>query len=138
MKYTYATLLLSETGAEINEQNLVAVLDATGTNVSASRVKATIAALEGVDIPTVAGALPADGEDPAVPEADEFEPPESTATGDGLAATEDQEAPESEDPAATDGGRSVLPEEANGATTTPALDSGDDAAAADEARETGR
>jgi large subunit ribosomal protein L12 len=129
MKYTYATLLLSETGAEINEQNLVAVLESTGTDVSASRVKATIAALEGVDIPTVAGSLPTDGDDPAVPEADEFEPPESSANGDERAPAEDHEATESEEPAATDGGRAVLSGSANGETTTPALDSGDDAAA---------
>lgn len=49
MKYTYATLLLDETDAEINERNLTAVLEAAGADVTTSRVKAMVAALEGVD-----------------------------------------------------------------------------------------
>jgi large subunit ribosomal protein L12 len=50
MEYVYATLTLTETGAEINERNLTAVLEAAGADVVESRVKAIIAALEDVDI----------------------------------------------------------------------------------------
>lgn len=46
MEYAYATCLLSETGAEINEENLKAVLDAAGSPVQESRLKAVVAALE--------------------------------------------------------------------------------------------
>jgi large subunit ribosomal protein L12 len=61
MKYTYTTLLLAETGAEINERNVTAVLEAADADVTESRVKATIAALEGVDVDERA-ARPDDGE----------------------------------------------------------------------------
>lgn len=51
MKYTYATLILNETGAEINERNLTAVLEAAdATDISSSRIKALVAALEDVDL----------------------------------------------------------------------------------------
>lgn len=49
MEYAYATCLLSETDAEINEANLKAVLSAAGSSVQESRIKAIVAALE--DIP---------------------------------------------------------------------------------------
>lgn len=54
MNYAYATLLLTESGEEINERNLTAVLEAAGTAVEASRVKAIVAALEDVDTEEVA------------------------------------------------------------------------------------
>ena len=60
MKYTHATLLLEETGAEINETNLTAVLEAADAEFTTSRVKALVAALEGVDV----------GAHAAVPEAE--------------------------------------------------------------------
>jgi len=50
MEYVYAALILNETGAEINEDNLTDVLDAAGVDVEESRVKALVAALEDVDI----------------------------------------------------------------------------------------
>lgn len=51
MEYIYATLTLNETGAEINEQNLTAVLEAADApEVTESRIKAIVAALEDVDI----------------------------------------------------------------------------------------
>lgn len=50
MEYTYATLLLHETGAELNQANLTAVLEAGGCTVEESRVKALVAALEDVDL----------------------------------------------------------------------------------------
>ena len=46
MEYVYAALILNETGEEINEENLTSVLEAAGTDVEESRVKALVAALE--------------------------------------------------------------------------------------------
>ena len=53
MEYAYATCILNETGEEINEENLTAVLEAAGCSVIESRVKAIVAALEDVDISEV-------------------------------------------------------------------------------------
>lgn len=53
MEYTHATLLLHESGEEINEANLTAVLEAAGCSVTESRVKALVAALEEVDLDSV-------------------------------------------------------------------------------------
>lgn len=50
MEYAYATCILNESGEEINEKNLVAVLEAAGCQVQESRVKAIVAALEDVEI----------------------------------------------------------------------------------------
>lgn len=61
MKYTHATLLLDETGAEINERNLTAVLEAADAEFTTSRVKAVVAALEGVDVGEYAATAPDDG-----------------------------------------------------------------------------
>jgi large subunit ribosomal protein L12 len=64
MEYVYAALILNESGAEINEENLTDVLDAAGVDVEESRVKALIAALEDVDIDDAveqAAAVPATG-----------------------------------------------------------------------------
>ncbi|MFD1585480.1 50S ribosomal protein P1 [Halorientalis brevis] len=64
MEYVYAALILNETGAEINEDNLTNVLDAAEVDVEESRVKALVAALEDVDIEEAveqAAAVPAGG-----------------------------------------------------------------------------
>jgi large subunit ribosomal protein L12 len=53
MEYAYATLLLNESGEEINERNLKAVLKAAGCTVQESRIKAIVAALEGIDFDDV-------------------------------------------------------------------------------------
>lgn len=53
MEYAYAALLLTETDEELNERNLRAVLEAANCTVSESRVKALVAALEGVDVDSV-------------------------------------------------------------------------------------
>lgn len=42
MEYVYAALILNESGAEINEDNLTDVLDAAGVDVEESRVKALV------------------------------------------------------------------------------------------------
>lgn len=77
MEYAYATCLLNESGAEINEVNLTAVLEAAGCPVQESRVKAIVAALEDVEVPSSVdfAAVGADGEseetddpDPSAPE----------------------------------------------------------------------
>lgn len=64
MEYVYAALILHETGEELNEDNLSAVLEAAGADVEDSRVKALVAALEDVDIEEAveqAAAVPAAG-----------------------------------------------------------------------------
>jgi large subunit ribosomal protein L12 len=64
MEYVYAALILNETSAEINEENLTSVLEAAGTDVEESRVKALVAALEDVNIEEAveqAAAVPAGG-----------------------------------------------------------------------------
>ncbi len=53
MEYTYAVLLLEESGMEINEDNLAAVLASADVEINWSTVKATVAALEGVHIQDV-------------------------------------------------------------------------------------
>lgn len=54
MEDVYATLLLYESNKELNETNLTAVLEAAGCTVVESRVKALVAALEGVDLDAIA------------------------------------------------------------------------------------
>src|SRR6056297_3606095 len=81
MEYVYAALILNETGEEINEDNVTAVLEAAGVDVEQSRVKALVAALEDVDIeeaietaaaaPAAGGAAPAAGGDDDEDEGDE-------------------------------------------------------------------
>jgi len=64
MEYVYAALTLNESGEEINEENITAVLEAAGVDVEQSRVKALVAALEDVDIEEAidtAAAAPAAG-----------------------------------------------------------------------------
>jgi len=64
MEYVYAALILNESGGEINEDNVTAVLEAAGVDVEQSRVKALVAALEDVDIEEAidtAAAAPAAG-----------------------------------------------------------------------------
>jgi len=53
MEYVYTALILHETGAELNEPNLTGVLEAAGVDPDTSRIKAIVAALEGVDIDEV-------------------------------------------------------------------------------------
>lgn len=53
MEYVYAALLLHSVGKEINEENLKAVLQAAGVEPEEARIKALVAALEGVNIDEV-------------------------------------------------------------------------------------
>jgi large subunit ribosomal protein L12 len=50
MEYVYTALLLHRAGQPINEKNMDAVLTAAGVKTDKGRVKALLAALEGVDI----------------------------------------------------------------------------------------
>ena len=50
MEYIYAALLLHNAGKAITEEAITAVLKAAGIEVNEARVKALVAALEGVDI----------------------------------------------------------------------------------------
>ncbi len=77
MDYAYATLLLNESGEEINETNLTAVLEAAGVAVERSRVKALVAALEDVEVDDIG---PADVDDEAADSPDDHGAPVS---GDG-------------------------------------------------------
>ena len=72
MEYIYAALLLHKAGKEIKEDTVKKVLDAAGVATDESRVKALVAALEGVDVEEaianaapVAAAAPAAGAAPA-------------------------------------------------------------------------
>jgi len=50
MEYTYAALLLHKVGKDITEDNLKAVISATGAEVDEAKVKVMVASLSGVDI----------------------------------------------------------------------------------------
>ncbi|KAF1077538.1 50S ribosomal protein P1 [Methanogenium sp. MK-MG] len=50
MEYIYAALVLHNAGKDVTEEAVTAVLVAAGIEVEDSRVKALIAALDGVDI----------------------------------------------------------------------------------------
>lgn len=50
MELVYAALLLHEAGEEVNEDNLEGVMDGAGIEVDSSQVKATVAALEDVNL----------------------------------------------------------------------------------------
>lgn len=50
MEYVYAAMLLHAAKKEINEENLTKVLSAPGIQVNEAKVKALVAALEGVNI----------------------------------------------------------------------------------------
>ncbi len=50
MEYVYSAMLLHSAGQPINEENVKKVLTAAGVKVDATRVKALVASLEGVNI----------------------------------------------------------------------------------------
>jgi large subunit ribosomal protein L12 len=53
MEYVYAALMLHSAGKEVNEEGIKKVVEAAGVKVDEIRIKALIAALEGVDIAKV-------------------------------------------------------------------------------------
>lgn len=50
MEYVYAAMLLHKAGQKIEEANVKKVLDAAGVKTNEARIKALVAALEGVNI----------------------------------------------------------------------------------------
>jgi large subunit ribosomal protein L12 len=50
MEYVYSAMLLHSAGQPINEENVKKVLTAAGVKTDATRVKALVASLEGVNI----------------------------------------------------------------------------------------
>ena len=50
MEYVYAAMLLHKAGKDITEDAVSAVVKAAGLDVDAAKVKALVAALDGVDI----------------------------------------------------------------------------------------
>lgn len=104
MEYIYAALILNETGEAVTEESVTEVLEAAGSDVEESRVKALVAALEDVDIEEAveqAAAVPAAGgqaasadaadedtdeaeEEEAAEEVEEDEDEEEEASGEGL------------------------------------------------------
>jgi large subunit ribosomal protein L12 len=96
MEYIYAALLLHNAGKAITEEAITAVLQAAGIGVNEARVKALVAALEGVDIEEAiakaafaapAAAAPAAAAPAAAAEApvEEEEEEEDTSEEDGMA-----------------------------------------------------
>jgi large subunit ribosomal protein L12 len=53
MEYVYAALMLHSAGKEVNEEGIKKVVEAAGIKVDEVRIKALVAALEGVDIAKV-------------------------------------------------------------------------------------
>jgi large subunit ribosomal protein L12 len=53
MNYIYAALLLHSAGKEINEEHVKRVVSAVGDHADEAKVKALVAALDGVDIADV-------------------------------------------------------------------------------------
>ncbi len=102
MEYVYAALLLHKAGKPVDENGVTSVLKAAGVAVNEARVKALVAALEGVNIdeaiskaafagaPAPAAAAPAAAAPAAAaeaPKADEKKKEEEEATGmEGLGA----------------------------------------------------
>ena len=96
MEYVYAAMLLHAAEKEMTEDNITAVLKAAGVDVDASRVKALVASLAGVDIseamtqavaaPAAAAAAPAAAGGADAPAAEEAEEEEEEEEGgfDGL------------------------------------------------------
>jgi large subunit ribosomal protein L12 len=110
MEYVYAAAILHELDREINERNMKETLEGAGADVSESRVKALIAALEDVNIDrAVADASPelgagaaaeASGPDAAVPaETDNGQSEEPVETADETLpeAADDQEVEDDEE-----------------------------------------
>jgi len=60
MEYIYAALLLHNSGKEVTEEEITAIMEAAGIEVDKGRVKALISALNGVNIgEAIAQAQPA-------------------------------------------------------------------------------
>jgi len=96
MEYVYAALLLHNAGKDVTEDAITGILQAADVDVDATRVKALVASLEGVDIQEAiekaAFAAPAAGAASGAPAAVAEEAP---AAAEEAAAEEEEEAEES-------------------------------------------
>ena len=104
MEYVYAALILNESGEEINEDNLTAILEAANVDIEESRVKALVAALEDVDIEEAieeAAAVPAGGAAPAAAGGEEAA--EEAGEEEAEEAAEEEEDDEEEEEASGEG-----------------------------------
>jgi len=94
MEYVYAALLLNSAEKEVSEAAVTKVLDAAGAKPDKARVKALVAALDGVDIkeaiskaapvaaaPTAAPAAPAEEKKEEAKEEEEKPSEEEAAAG---------------------------------------------------------
>jgi large subunit ribosomal protein L12 len=91
MEYIYAALLLHKAGKEINDAHVKKVLEAAGVHAEEGRIKALLAALEGVNIDeaiksaapvaVAAAAAPAASAAPAKAEKKEEKKDEDAAAG---------------------------------------------------------
>jgi len=94
MEYIYGAMLLHKAGQEINEENLKKVLTSAGVKVDEARVKALVAALDGVNIEEAlasaapmaaaapaAGAAPTGGDKPAEEKKEEKKTEAEAAAG---------------------------------------------------------
>ena len=81
MEYVYAAMLLHAAEKDMTEDNITATLKAAGVDVDASRVKALVASLAGVDI---AEAMPQAVAAPAAAEEAEEEEEEEAGGFEGL------------------------------------------------------
>jgi large subunit ribosomal protein L12 len=50
MEYVYAAMLLTKAGKNVDEASMKKVFDAAGVQVDDAKIKAVVAALDGVDI----------------------------------------------------------------------------------------
>ena len=93
MEYVYAALLLHNAGKDVTEDAITGILQAADVDVDATRVKALVASLEGVDIQEAiekaAFAAPAAGAAPAAVAED------APAAAEEVVAEEEEEAEES-------------------------------------------
>ncbi len=85
MEYVYAALMLHSAGKDVNEEGIKKVVEATGVAADDVRIKALVAALEGVDITKVLSQAA------AVPVAAAAAPVAAAAAAAGPAASEEAE-----------------------------------------------
>ncbi len=94
MEYIYTALLIHKAGGKVDEATVTKVLTAAGVKADDARVRALVAALDGVNIeetirnaaaaPVAAAAVPAASEKPAA-KAEKKEEVQAEAAAEGLA-----------------------------------------------------
>ncbi len=93
MEYIYAALLINKAGGKVDESTVTKVLSAAGVKADDGRVRALVAALDGVNIEEAirnaavapaAGAAPAGGAAPAAKKEEKKEEKNEEAAAEGL------------------------------------------------------